>query len=91
MYILEFDGLFHRFNDEPHPSSQPGLLGYGWLITWDKVIVARGPGHPPGRGGIPTLTMELRPGWLPSFRIKVPIPFIWYTRIILLRGFGPRS
>jgi ribonuclease HI len=44
MYVLQFDGLFQRIDDLTPSSSQAGLLGYGWLITQDKVIVARGHG-----------------------------------------------
>jgi ribonuclease HI len=44
MYILEFDGLFQRIQGETDQSSKAGLLGYGWLITRDGVIVAKGHG-----------------------------------------------
>jgi ribonuclease HI len=44
MYILEFDGLFQRVPGETDPTQKAGLLGYGWLITRDGVIVAKGHG-----------------------------------------------
>lgn len=39
MYTLRFDGMLRSSGDEPMPVS---LLGYGWIIEWNAVEVARG-------------------------------------------------
>ncbi len=40
MYTLQFDGMLRSAGNEFSKSF--GLLGYGWLITWNEMIVAHG-------------------------------------------------
>lgn len=43
-YIMRFDGLYRRFQDERRPNDTAGLLCFGWLIYRNEVVIAQGHG-----------------------------------------------
>lgn len=43
-YHLAFDGLFRSLPGNTDPGSQAGVMCYGWVISKDRVIIARGHG-----------------------------------------------
>jgi ribonuclease HI len=44
MFTLWFDGLFQRVSIKASQPSEAGLMGYGWLILKNNLIVAKGQG-----------------------------------------------
>jgi ribonuclease HI len=44
MYTLWFDGLFQRISIKASLPTEAGLMGYGWLILKNNLIVAKGKG-----------------------------------------------
>jgi ribonuclease HI len=44
MYTLQFDGLFHGFPGYEEPKFKAGFLCYGWIISQDGRLIARGHG-----------------------------------------------
>ena len=42
MYILQFDGQFHEYNNDEPNTARAGLMGYGWLIYKNGQQIARG-------------------------------------------------
>ncbi len=39
MYLLQFDGMLHTLDESP---PQAGMLGYGWLLTYNNIEIAHG-------------------------------------------------
>ncbi len=44
MYVLCFDGLFKHFSKASAKTARGGVMGYGWYITRDEVVIAKGRG-----------------------------------------------
>ncbi len=44
MYTLQFDGLFRKVAGKTFTGSKAGFMGYGWLISKNGVVIARGHG-----------------------------------------------
>jgi len=44
MYILNFDGLFREHTEISESGKAAGVMCYGWLITEDQEVIARGLG-----------------------------------------------
>lgn len=44
MYTLRFDGLFRGFPGSQGPAAKAGFMCYGWLISKNEQVIARGYG-----------------------------------------------
>jgi ribonuclease HI len=44
MYTLNFDGLFREHTELSEPGKETSVMCYGWLVTVDQRVIARGQG-----------------------------------------------
>ena len=58
MYTLQFDGLYRRFPIQSGTSTKAGFMCYGWLISKDNLVVARGYGGYTWQNGAGSVVAE---------------------------------
>jgi ribonuclease HI len=58
MYTLQFDGLFRRFPTPSGTSTKAGFMCYGWLISKDNLVIARGYGGYAWQNGAGSVVAE---------------------------------
>lgn len=58
MYTLQFDGLFRRFPTPSETSTKAGFMCYGWLISKDSLVIARGYGGYAWQNGAGSVVAE---------------------------------
>ncbi|MDR3576658.1 MAG: reverse transcriptase-like protein [Anaerolineaceae bacterium] len=58
MYSLQFDGLFRRFPTQSGTSTNAGFMCYGWLISKDNLVIARGYGGYAWQNGAGSVVAE---------------------------------
>ena len=58
MYTLQFDGLYRRFPTPSGTSTKAGFMCYGWLISKDGLMIARGYGGYAWQNGAGSVVAE---------------------------------
>ena len=58
MYTLQFDGLFRQFPTPSGTSTKAGFMCYGWLISKESLIIARGYGGYAWQNGAGSVVAE---------------------------------